>query len=135
MVKGLIHVLEALVGETVTVELKNSSVVTGTLSSIDQTMTAHLTAAKVVPARGEPELHHELTVRGMNIRMFLLNDTVDVDNLLKKAAVNEKKHHERAKKNNKDSGAAGQQQQQKRPFGAGAKPAPKVAGQIRQREE
>lgn len=132
MVKGLIHVLEALVGDTVTIELKNSSVVTGTLASIDQTMTAHLTGAKVVPSRGEPELHDELTVRGMNVRLFLLSDSTDVDVLLKKAEANEKKSHERAKKNSVAVGkdASGQ----KRPFG-GAKPAPKIAGQIRPREE
>lgn len=128
MVKGLIHAIEALVGDTITIELKNSSVVTGTLASVDQTMTCHLSGAKVVPFRGEPELHDELTVRGMNIRMFLLNETTDIDTLLKKAEAAEKRNHNESKnKNNSKDGG------NKRPFG-GAKPAPKISGQIRQRE-
>jgi small nuclear ribonucleoprotein D1 len=136
MVKGLIHVLEALIGETVTIELRNSTIATGTLASIDQAMTAHLTGAKVVPARGEPELHHELTIRGMNIRCFLLNETTDLDVLLKKAAVNETRSLSQNRKgsNNNKKGSGGGDQATKRPFG-GKKPAPKIAGQIRQRDE
>jgi small nuclear ribonucleoprotein D1 len=127
MVKGLIHAIEALVGDTVTIELKNSSVVTGTLASVDQTMTCHLSGAKVVPRSGEPELHDELTVRGMNIRLFLLNETTDIDTLLTKAAAAEKRTHN----DNKKKG--GNNNNNSRPFG-GAKPAPKIAGQIRQRD-
>ena len=129
MVRGLIHVLEALVGDTVTIELKNNSVVTGTLIDIDVNMTSHLSGAKVVPHRGEPEVHDELTIRGMNIRQFLLNDAVDIDTLLRKAAVNEKKAADKAKASKKGGGGA---DAKKRPFGGEA---PKMAGKIRQRGE
>ena len=121
MVKGLVNVLEALQGDTVTIELKNGSVVTGTLANVDVNMTAHLTGAKVVPVKGEPEQHDELTVRGMNVRMFLLGDSSDIDVLLRKAESNEKRT---------------QQKQKTAGFRPGApKPAPKMAGKVRQRDE
>lgn len=124
-VKGLLGVLEGLVGDSVTIELKSGNVVTGTLVSIEQSMTAHLSGAKIARPKGEPELHDELSIRGTNIRMFELSEATDIDALLRKAEQAEKR---------KAAGVGGKKPAPKQQGGAAAA-APNQAGKRRDRDD
>ncbi len=78
----LVKFLMKLTNETVTVELKNGTVLIGTLSSVDMSMNLHLKAVKLmVKGQASKSLDH-LTVRGSNIRYFLLPEAINLDTLL-----------------------------------------------------
>lgn len=79
----LVRFLMKLSNETVTIELKNGTVVTGTISGVDVAMNTHLKAVKVVPPKGgEPMKLEALSIRGNNIRYYLLPDALPLETLL-----------------------------------------------------
>lgn len=68
--------------ETVTIELKNGTVVNGTVTGVDVSMNTHLKAVKLtVKGRETISLDH-LTVRGNNVRYFLLPESLPLETLL-----------------------------------------------------
>lgn len=74
--------LSKLVHETVQVELKNGSVVQGTVVGIDSAMNAHLKNVKLVP-RGRPaQTLESLSLRGSQVRCVILPDSLNLDTLL-----------------------------------------------------
>lgn len=68
--------------ETVTMELKNGTTVHGTITSVDAAMTTHLKAVKLTPKNGNPVNLDMLTVRGNNIRYYILPDSLPLETLL-----------------------------------------------------
>lgn len=72
-----------LAHETVTIELKNGSIVHGTIVGVDVSMNTHLKSVKMTPSRGETpvQLDH-LSIRGNNIRYVILPDALALDSLL-----------------------------------------------------
>lgn len=69
--------------ETVTIELKNGSVVHGTVAGVDVCMNTHLKSVKMIPSRGcTPLQMDQLTIRGNNIRYVILPDALALDTLL-----------------------------------------------------
>lgn len=75
----LVKFLMKLGGETVTIELKNGSVVNGTITSVDMAMNTHLKSVKL-QQKGKDTQHLEhLTVRGANIRYFLLPESLPIE--------------------------------------------------------
>lgn len=71
-----------LSNETVTIELKNGTVVHGTIVGLDVHMNTHLKNVKV-QVRNRPPTHLDsLTVRGANIRNYLLPEALSLDALL-----------------------------------------------------
>lgn len=78
----LVKFLMKLGNETVTIELKNGTVVVGTLSSVDMAMNVHLKAVKLM-VKGQPskQLDH-ITLRGSHLRYFLLPEAINLDTLL-----------------------------------------------------
>lgn len=82
----LINVLQQLRNEAVTLELKNGSVITGTIVSVDQSMTTHLQNVKVTVKDKEAVLLDELSIRGSTIRFFVFPETFNVDGALQKAS-------------------------------------------------
>jgi|UniRef100_A0A7S1X2G0 small nuclear ribonucleoprotein (snRNP)-like protein len=81
MVK-LVRFLMKLSNETVQVELKNGTVIQGTITGVDVAMNTHLKSVKMV-ARGKNPLSLEnMSVRGNNIRYFILPDSLNLDTLL-----------------------------------------------------
>eukprot|EP00465_Bigelowiella_longifila_P010045 CAMPEP_0185254738 /NCGR_PEP_ID=MMETSP1359-20130426/3655_1 /TAXON_ID=552665 /ORGANISM="Bigelowiella longifila, Strain CCMP242" /LENGTH=135 /DNA_ID=CAMNT_0027838067 /DNA_START=35 /DNA_END=440 /DNA_ORIENTATION=- len=78
----LVKFLMRLNNETVTVELKNGTVVQGTISGVDMSMNTHLKIVKMT-LKGKNPVHLDtLSIRGNNIRYFILPDSLNLDALL-----------------------------------------------------
>lgn len=79
----LCRFLMKLSHETVTIELKNGSVVHGTIAGVDVSMNTHLKSVKMTPYRGaNPVQLEQITIRGNNIRYIILPDALALDTLL-----------------------------------------------------
>ncbi|OTF76993.1 small nuclear ribonucleoprotein Sm D1-like protein [Euroglyphus maynei] len=78
----LVRFLMKLSHETVTVELKNGSVAHGTIAGVDVAMNTHLKTVKLVSKNGAQQTLDSLTVRGNNIRYFILPDSLPLETLL-----------------------------------------------------
>ncbi|TFK68360.1 Sm-like ribonucleo protein [Pluteus cervinus] len=68
--------------ETVDIELKNGSVVHGTITGVDMQMNTHLKTVKLKARNREPSSLDSLSIRGNNIRYFVLPDALPLDTLL-----------------------------------------------------
>ncbi|KAF9177872.1 Small nuclear ribonucleoprotein Sm D1, partial [Haplosporangium sp. Z 27] len=68
--------------ETVTVELKNGTIVHGTVTGVDMSMNTHLRAVKMTVKNKDPVSLDTLSIRGSNIRYFILPDSLPLDTLL-----------------------------------------------------
>jgi len=68
--------------ETVTIELKNGSVVHGTITGVDMQMNTHLKTVKLTSKNRDPQSLDSLSIRGNNIRYFILPDALPLDTLL-----------------------------------------------------
>ncbi|KAF9225765.1 Sm-like ribonucleoprotein [Gyrodon lividus] len=68
--------------ETVTIELKNGSVVHGTITGVDMQMNTHLKTVKMTARNRDPTSLDSLSIRGNNIRYFVLPDALPLDTLL-----------------------------------------------------
>lgn len=71
-----------LTNETVTIELKNGTVVSGTISGVDVSMNTYLKNVKVTLKGKNPVKHDFLSIRGNNIRYYILPDSLNLDTLL-----------------------------------------------------
>ncbi|EAN34187.1 Small nuclear ribonucleoprotein SmD1b [Theileria parva strain Muguga] len=84
----LVRFLMKLANEELTLELKNGTVITGVVIGIDISMNTHLKSVKVVTKGPDGKegtnvvLLDHLTVRGNNIRYFLLSESIPLDTLL-----------------------------------------------------
>jgi small nuclear ribonucleoprotein D1 len=78
----LVKFLMKLKTEVIQIELKNGTVVSGTVIGVDIRMNTHLKNVKMtVLRRAAVNLDH-LTVRGNNIRYVILPNSLPVDTLL-----------------------------------------------------
>jgi len=78
----LVRFLMKLNNETVTIELKNGSLVHGTITGVDMHMNTHLKTVKLHTRNREPVSLDSLSIRGNNIRYFVLPDALPLDTLL-----------------------------------------------------
>eukprot|EP00903_Cladosiphon_okamuranus_P020807 g19112.t1 len=78
----LVRFLMKMNNETVTVELKNGTTVHGTVASVDVSMNTHLKNVKVTPKGKNPTTYDSLSIRGNNIRCYILPDNLNLDQLL-----------------------------------------------------
>ena len=78
----LVRFLMKLSNETVTVELKNGTVVNGTVAGVDVSMNTHLKQVKMALKGKDPVALDTLSIRGSNIRYFILPDSINLDTLL-----------------------------------------------------
>ncbi|CAO3687922.1 unnamed protein product [Umbelopsis vinacea] len=74
--------LMKLNNETVTIELKNGTVVHGTVAGVDMSMNTHLKPVKMTVKNKDPVNLESLSIRGNNIRHFILPDSLPLDTLL-----------------------------------------------------
>nr|ABI14393.1 small nuclear riboprotein Sm-D1 [Karlodinium veneficum] len=78
----LVRFLMKLSNESVVVELKNSTVVAGTITGVDVSMNTHMKNVKFT-VKGEPPVSMDhLTIRGNNVRYVILPDSIPLDTLL-----------------------------------------------------
>lgn len=68
--------------ETITMELKNGTQVHGTITGVDVAMNTHLKAVKMTVKNRSPVNLDTLTVRGNNIRYYILPDSLPLETLL-----------------------------------------------------
>ena len=78
----LVRFLMKLNNETATIELKNGTVVVGTVTGVDVSMNTHLRAVKLTVKGKETLALDHLTIRGNNIRYFLLPESLQLETLL-----------------------------------------------------
>ncbi|KAJ9479618.1 Small nuclear ribonucleoprotein Sm D1 [Pseudozyma hubeiensis] len=78
----LVRFLMKLNNESVTIELKNGTVVHGTVTGVDVQMNTHLKTVKMT-VRGRPAVTLDtLSIRGNTIRYWILPDALPLDMLL-----------------------------------------------------
>ena len=78
----LVRFLMKLNNESVTIELKNGTVVSGTITGVDASMNTYLRNVKSTPKGKNPVKHDFLSIRGNNIRYYILPDSLNLDTLL-----------------------------------------------------
>lgn len=78
----LVKFLMKLTNETVTIELKNGTVIIGTITGVDISMNTHLKSVKMTVKGYDPVNLDHLTIRGNNIRYFFLPDELTLDSFL-----------------------------------------------------
>lgn len=78
----LVKFLQKLNREQVTIELKNGTVISGTVVGVDATMNAHLKKAKMTARGKNPVSYATLSVRGSTVRDWILPDGLNLDALL-----------------------------------------------------
>lgn len=78
----LVKFLMKMNNETVTIELKNGTVIVGTIVAVDISMNTHLKAVKLTMKGRETQSMDHLTVRGNNIRYVLLPESLHLEALL-----------------------------------------------------
>lgn len=68
--------------ETVTIELKNGTQVTGTITGVDVAMNTHLKSVRMTIKNRDPVQLDSLSIRGNNIRYYILPDSLPLETLL-----------------------------------------------------
>ncbi|KAI9302667.1 hypothetical protein BJ944DRAFT_184684 [Cunninghamella echinulata] len=78
----LVRFLMKLNNETVSVELKNGTVVHGTITGVDMSMNTHLKTVKMTVKNRDPISLDTISIRGNNVRCIILPDSLPLDTLL-----------------------------------------------------
>jgi small nuclear ribonucleoprotein D1 len=97
----LVRFLMKLNNESVTIELKNGSVINGTITGVDMSMNTHLKKVRLTIRNRDPLQLDSLSIRGNTIRYYILPDSIPLDTLLIDDAPKPKK------KNDKERGRGG----------------------------
>ncbi|EPE06461.1 small nuclear ribonucleoprotein sm d1 [Ophiostoma piceae UAMH 11346] len=100
----LVRFLMKCANETVTIELKNGTIVHGTIASVSPQMNTALRNVKMTPKGQDPISLDTMNLRGSTIRYFILPDSLPLDTLLVDDAPKPKN---KARKESDRTGGAG----------------------------
>ncbi|KAM3421944.1 Small nuclear ribonucleoprotein Sm D1 [Cercospora zeina] len=78
----LVRFLMKCTNETVTIELKTGTIVQGTIASVSPQMNTNLRNAKMTPKGGSQISLDHVSIRGSEIRYYILPDSLPLDTLL-----------------------------------------------------
>lgn len=78
----LVRFLMKCANETVTIELKNGTIIHGTISSVSPQMNTSLRNAKMTVKGQDPISLEAMNIRGSTIRYVILPDSLPLDTLL-----------------------------------------------------
>ncbi|KAF7549460.1 hypothetical protein G7046_g8340 [Stylonectria norvegica] len=78
----LVRFLMKCANETVTIELKNGTIIHGTISSVSPQMNTALRTVKMTARGQDPISLDTMNIRGSTIRYFILPDSLPLDTLL-----------------------------------------------------
>ncbi|CAM6099704.1 unnamed protein product [Calypogeia fissa] len=78
----LVWFLMKLNNETVSIELKDRTIVQGTITSVDISKKTHLKTVKLTLRGKNPVTLDHLSICGNNIQYYILPDSMNVDTLL-----------------------------------------------------
>ncbi|WPH04354.1 Small nuclear ribonucleoprotein Sm D1 [Acrodontium crateriforme] len=78
----LVRFLMKCTNETVTIELKTGTIINGTIASVSPQMNTNLRTAKMTPKGGSQISLDQISIRGSEIRYFILPDSLPLDTLL-----------------------------------------------------
>jgi small nuclear ribonucleoprotein D1 len=106
---NLVRFLMKLNNESVTIELKNGSVVNGTITGVDMSMNTHLKKVRLTIRNRDPLQLDSLSIRGNTIRYYILPDSIPLDTLLIDDApkLKKKKESERGRGRGRGGGRGG----------------------------
>jgi small nuclear ribonucleoprotein D1 len=103
----LVRFLMKLNNESVTIELKNGSVVNGTITGVDMSMNTHLKKVRLTIRNRDPLQLDSLSIRGNTIRYYILPDSIPLDTLLIDDAPKPKKKKESERGRGRGRGRGG----------------------------
>lgn len=92
----LVNFLTKLQNETVQVELKNGTLVQGTLLSVSPLMNMTLKNVQLTAPQRQPTSLEHITVRGNTVRLVLLPDELNIDAVLQDPVFKPKKQQQPA---------------------------------------
>ncbi|KAK8804936.1 hypothetical protein WA171_006901, partial [Blastocystis sp. BT1] len=75
----LVRFLMKLSTESVTIELKNGTIIVGTITGVDIAMNTHLKAVKMTIKGRNPVSLDSMSVRGSSIRYVILPESINLD--------------------------------------------------------
>ncbi|PQE03375.1 small nuclear ribonucleo sm d1 protein [Rutstroemia sp. NJR-2017a WRK4] len=78
----LVRFLMKCANETVTIELKNGTIIHGTITSVSPQMNTALRTVKMTPKNGSTISLDTINLRGSTIRYYILPDSLPLDTLL-----------------------------------------------------
>ncbi|KAH0542958.1 mRNA splicing protein smd1 [Glutinoglossum americanum] len=78
----LVRFLMKCANETVTVELKNGTIIHGTITSVSPQMNTALKTVKMTTRGRDPISLDTINIRGSTVRYFILPDSLPLDTLL-----------------------------------------------------
>ncbi|CAD6445709.1 c0f6c4ca-ac65-4bdf-ba0d-6d6ad97236b9 [Sclerotinia trifoliorum] len=78
----LVRFLMKCANETVTIELKNGTIIHGTITSVSPQMNTALRTVKMTPKNGASLSLDTINLRGSTIRYYILPDSLPLDTLL-----------------------------------------------------
>jgi small nuclear ribonucleoprotein D1 len=103
----LVRFLMKLTNESITIELKNGSVVNGTITGVDMSMNTHLKKVRLTIRNRDPLQLDSLSIRGSTIRYYILPDSIPLDTLLIDDAPKPKKKKENDRGRGRGRGRGG----------------------------